>query len=512
MSEYDGPVDYVAFDEPFVTTNGVDMGNPGTKGLLTLLSLLAEYEATELSSEVAMNIDFIDDEATSFWYNALSGKSSYEVLEDDTHQLLLRRAFETQKHYSMSNELVKAPSIFSTAGDDQVNIGTREKLLLVSECHRTNHMVISEDKDLVSPIAMIYCERLALRTKHNSFRNSVNDKDYEKHMMVDSLKMRLFSPMSKAQESSNEPNPAIGKSKVLTVLKEQLPADWKPWAVPVVNLRFQQRMYPYLPRTSNGAIDPIVGLPSQLGGLGLASKRQEVDLVVNSLSENHVHLANRLIRGDKDDRLKRALPSFTRDRFARGVNFDEGVVDTLFQDLAEHLEPPPMGVSRTLERFPDELIESSSLQGIFAKRRFLNRHGYVGTREIRSLYSRSVLQERLLTVDPTRGWSQSDWPERRAAYEATLGKLKAAKDLEGTFVGGELEDFSSRESLIERILCSNFEQMKSLCFEEDLFFHRNMNPIDYQSLEIDSGRRPVEEILDSMVRLELPPVETWFKL
>jgi hypothetical protein len=371
-------------------------------------------------------------------------------------------------------------------------------------------MVISEDKDLVSPIAMIYCERLALRTPSNSFRFSVNDPDYEKHMMVDSLKMRLFSPMSKAQESSNEPNPAIGKSKVLMVLKDQLPADWKPWAIPVVNMRFQQRMYPYLPRTSNGNIDPIVGLPSQLGGLGLASTRQEIDLVVNSVSDNHIRLSNLLMEGDKDDRLKRALPSFTRDRFARGVKFDDGVVDTLFQDLAEHLEPPPLGVSRTLERFPDELIESSNLNGIFAKRRFLNRHGYVGTHEIRSLYTRSVLQERLLTADPTRGWSQCDWTQRRAAYEATLGRLIALKDQEGFFISKEPPDLSNREALAQRLIDSNFETMKSLCFEEDIFFHRDMNPIDLQNLEVQFGRKPVEEILDSMVRLELPPVGEWF--
>jgi hypothetical protein len=317
--------------------------------------------------------------------------------------------------------------------------------------------------------------------------------------------------MSKTQESSNEPNPAIGKSKVLCTLKDQLPNDWKPWACSYVDLRFKQRMYQYLPRLSNGSIDPIVNLPNVIGGLGLSSVKKEVDSAVMSLSDNHVYLANLLYRGDRDDRMKRALPSIMRDRFARGVNFDEGFVDHLFDFMSKHLEPPPVGVDKTLERFSDYDVIGRDLRGIYNKRRFLGRHGYYGSREIQQLYKRAVLQERLLTEDPSKGWEQSSWPSRRRAYERTLEDLKARKDLEGIFVGGELDDMTNRSNLAERIFLLPFGETKGLMFEEDIFFHRDMNPIDYENLEIKMDRKPVAEILDGMTRLELPVIDSWFQ-
>lgn len=508
----DCPLDYLAFDEPFITTNGVDMGNPGTKGLLTLMSLMAEFEATELCSETQMNLDFIDDEPAGFWFRKLTNNivvNSYDM-EDDTHALLYGRAFKNyDKGYNVSNVKVKPPSIFSTAGDDQVNVGTREKLSLVSMCHRTNHMKISEEKDLVSPLGLIYCERLALRTPHNSFSSSVND-TYEKHMMVDSLKMRLFSPMSKAQESSDEPNPAIGKARALSTLKTQLPADWQNFADIVVNLRFKQRMFHYLPRTKSGSIDPVVDLPHGFGGLGLCATRKEMEIASSSISDDHVSLICILLNGDEDRRIKRALPSLMKDRFARGVKFDENVVDTLFQNLVEYLEPVPKGLYETMQSARAQDATIGEAIGYDAKRRKLNQLGYVGSREIQQLYKRSLLQERLLCTDPTKGWSQSDWPRRRSVYERTLTELLKLKATEGVHLNYEEGQILVSREQVSALYGKSQRDYQKFTFIEDIFYHRDMKVIDYETLFVNHSYEPVSEILDSLTRLELPPIGEWF--
>lgn len=502
--EEDCPVDYLDFDTPFITTNGIDMGNPGTKGSLTLLALIAEQEASDLASKITNSFDFFNEEPNSFWISHANLAQTYGSHAYDTvyHRAAKEGLYEPNyREYnpkSFGQVEVKQPSVFSTAGDDQIAGGTREKLSLITESHERNHMVVSKEKDLVSPLLWIYCGRYALRTDNNRLRSHLLD-DYNSHMLVDDLMVRLFSPATKAQESSNEPNPAIGKAKVLSERNAHLPEDWHVIRDRLVNHRFKQRMHKHLPRTTNGSIDPIVELPLQFGGLGLGPV---TDSCLLSLSGFHLTLINDLLKGDIDTRLKKALQSMMKDRFARGLSFEPTVLDEAWESMTTGLKPTPSVLSTTWhqEGLPDEGYPS-----YFAKRRKLGSLKYHGTREIKELFRRSMIQSDLLIrEDVTKGWSHAEWPARRAAFERSLKTLYELRFLEGRYEHDPMDlDLNDLRDQLNKL---THEDLKALIFEEDEFFHESMTVIDDNGNE----RQPIREILEQLPTLELPSIASWF--
>jgi hypothetical protein len=502
-------------DTPFTTANGICMGDPGTKGLLTLIGLVSELEAHEdlNSKSVTSVFNEYRDPVNKYRQRDAMGRVRGVQLPEPAISTPQRRWIHEDKQSIdyVLNEYhgpKKQLRVFSTAGDDQITIGTRVKLAAMATVHQRNSMVINDEKNMVSPIAGLFCERLILKTGKTRFLSSLSG-NYESHMMVDNLKLRLFSPYSKAQESSNESNPAIGKAKVLMEQCYTLPADWSVIRDKLVTNRFQQRMYPYLPRLSNGAIDPIVQLPRSLGGLDLCVLGTQVwcDLLP-TLSEGHKLLMNLIRLSDSDDRIRRTLFSYSKDRFARGVSHDENVIDTLIHGMDEYLTPYPMGLTGTVE---SNGLDLSDCQGYFAKRQKLSHLGFVGDKELKSSYSRSVLQTKMLTESVTSSWSNAKWTQRRNAFEKSIASLLTKRETEGRSNG--IDQYSDAE-LLAWLECLNINDIKEQGFEEETFYSKSMimNRYDPETGAYLSSIKPVEEIIDSFPRLELPPVNNrgWF--
>jgi hypothetical protein len=488
------PVDYLDFSTPFRTTNGVMMGDPGTKGLLTLLCLAAEEEANMLMEG---QYDVLEDH-----YAAGEPHRSRTLEENTMSRSIDYPELWIETGFRMSTKR-KHTRIFSTAGDDQEELGSHSKLLISDECHHRNFMVTNKEKKFLSPIGGIYCERLLLRTRNNRSWHDPLNGGYEQHYMVDSIKIRLISPCNKAQEGFNEPNPAIGKSKVLSEQLRLMPRDWQQIAEVLVPNRFLQRMYKHIPRTSNGSIDQITMLPLQLGGMGLKPLAWNGFIeVFETLSEDHVFFIKKYLDGDPDSRVGKTLSSFLRDRFARGVRFDEGIIDSLFSELDKSLNPVPIGLQGTLYR---EGIDTKGVFGFLNKKRKLQAAGYVTDHDLKGAYSRTVLQTKLLTEKVDAGWVQSEWPARRNAYERSFSELRKLRVTEGR--DAPTDEPIDRLALAGELMTLSWSEFNGLGFNESLFYKPSMTALDYHyGDDVETLNTPIDSILESLVVMDLPPV------
>jgi len=509
--------DHLDFDTPFFCPNGIKMGDPGAKGTLTLMSLLANDEAQVLQDEEFENFDYLQEfgfqvkEDTNdpfmFVVSHRQGWAAHQVAYDEGQ--VPDRTFPDQRHYSKD---WKQPNLFSTAGDDQAAIATLGKLRQIAKNHVTNSMVISAEKDLISPLLLMYCERAALRTTDNRMARSFVKDDYFSHMLIDNLKLRLLSPESKAQESSNDTNPAIGKAKALTKLVKTLPPGWQQIRDRYVWTRFKQRFFAYLPRLTNGFIDPIVNLPSELGGLGLAQCADDALASVLAISEDHARTIQLLLEKDKDRRVPVILRLFSRDRFARGMRFEVDNVDELFENLNNALDTQPLGLRETAKR---NQIDLSGGLGYFAQREILTEAGFIGDKELKNLFSRSALQTKLLTEKTTNGWNSSPWDQRRKAFERSCKQLHEVRAQEGR---ASFEGPLDRMVLYEDIK-KKWDIIPNLTFNEEVFYDNSMTQTSFLFEEIADcdpatlSSRPIEQIFDSLVTLELPAINNrgWFE-
>jgi len=330
-------------------------------------------------------------------------------------------------------------------------------------------------------------------------------------MLLEHLKMRLYSPETKAQDSSNDTNPAFGKAKALTLLVKRLPPGWHGIRDRYAYTRFKQRMFAYLPRTANGQIDPIVDLPAELGGLGLSSNGAGILKVIEAISENHARCILLLLEGDTDRRIPQILSLFSRDRFARGMRFDENFVDALFEDLNENLQPKPIGLDGTAKL---NNVDFAGVHGYFAKREILTAQNFIGDKELKTLFSRSALQTKLLTEQTTKGWNHSSWKDRRIAFENSLIRLfdHRISESRAPFMGPV-----NRQVLATKVI-EALPNLSNYVFNEELFYTKEMSQISLQfedtgdSDPVEIIRQPVQEIIDSLVTMELPPIidRAWF--
>jgi hypothetical protein len=481
----------VNVDEPYLTSNGVMMGDGGTKGLLTLFSLIAEAESRSEYPTVNLISEHYDP-----W-------DSSARLQQGQHESFTRRHQMLGFDSSQWDKELRMPHLYRIAGDDQGEFGSRKKLLRTSECQRMNQMIVSEDKDFISPVALLLCERMLIRTQYNRISADVTKSPYEETYMVDSLKMRLFSPYTKAQDGFNEPNPAIGKSKVLSKQLKELPSSWKQIASHLAPNRFLSRMMRFLPRDTKGSIDPIVYLPRQFGGFGLKQPDWNGIIgVLDSLSTEHCLLIQLLIEGSSDDRIQWVLESFMKDRFARGVKFEDKPIGFVLSELNMNLDPAPLELNATARR---EHIDLGEFTGFQAKKQRLKAVGYVTDRDLSQAYSRAVTQERLLTEKPEAGWTPADWPARRAAYEESIKHLLKLRECEGR------EDlFVGRDTLTMKLLLLSQSDLEKITFNEAIFYKRYASCLRFLHEEneedVEYVTQPVHQILNALSKLDLPPI------
>jgi len=272
------------------TCRGILMGDPGSKAVLTMHNLCAEAEA-------------------------LVRFSSSDP--DLSNQALTARVDKMQRipgHWWRQ---------FACAGDDHVAIGPESYLRLITASHSRNGMAVSWPQNFVSKIGAVYCEEnLFIRDlgPREIFQGKPLWKlDYETHVHVDIIKLRLLSPCSKEHEGKDEPNPGIGKAYQLNRILNWLPDSLKPlrkW----LSWRFHDRFAAHLPRSYH------LHLQRSLGGVEAPAWHREVaDLAeeyVNQVIPEHAFLIEKVLSGESTPMDRRVLSSFATNARARGIEQD----------------------------------------------------------------------------------------------------------------------------------------------------------------------------------------------
>jgi len=226
---------------------------------------------------------------------------------------------------------------YHVGGDDHLAIGPKDYLDAITYFHLKCGSHISPGKHGQSSICVKYCEKvLDIRNIYERFdvrRINDNTKTYESSPFVDSIKVRLLSPTSKAFDVISDRNVAIGKGQSLGRTLKWLNRDHfsLKW-VRMVRNRFFERMGSLLPDRSSGVYWQLM-MPGFWGGLDLYLPDEIEDLyghlpeLTLSIMSSYLHEEPQF---DKDLSL---LQKFLSNYSYRGYRLNETDVEAMQQQL-----------------------------------------------------------------------------------------------------------------------------------------------------------------------------------
>jgi hypothetical protein len=335
-------------NESYDCVTGILMGDPGTKVVLTMFNLAAEQEAALTFFEGHIPPDV-------HWRN------------------------------------------FACAGDDHIAFGPREYLKAISQAHRDNHMVVSEDQNFRSDRLSRYCEQFIYMdgtVKPYQGRN-LNRAPYEENCFVDALKIRLLSREVKGQEARDEKNPAIGKGSALSSYIEWSAPGFRNHMVLGVSRYFHSRMYSLLE-----GVHLLRLMPCQLGGLGHCPDFRSEDWawMVSNLSKEHINAICYIkSKGDRCTEVLRCL------RIPSSRGFRRGLASTDEDDLV-CLFLLGGATTGTVARDADDVLkdigwseEQLSRTRMAYKLKLLSQRGFYSEQYIVSKFRRTSTFKKLLT-------------------------------------------------------------------------------------------------------------------
>jgi len=300
-------LDILRMDRTFISsegvsekqTRGVMMGEPLTKGVLTILNLVVE--------ELAMR-DYLQVSVTQRFYESPKWRT------------------------------------YHVGGDDHLAIGPKPYLDKITLHHLKCGSKISEGKHGTSAILVKYCEKvLEIRRIYQSFDvRKINDstEHYEACPFVDSVKVRLLSPLTKSFEVSADKNVAIGKGLSLGRTLKWLNRDhfsikW----TRMVRDRFFQRMGSLLPDRSSGMYWQLL-MPPWWGGLDLYFP-DEIGKLHKNVPELTLSIMGGIAKGDgraidEAKLLRKLLSNYSY----RGYRLNESDVSVMLTHLEEVVKNP----------------------------------------------------------------------------------------------------------------------------------------------------------------------------
>lgn len=227
---------------------------------------------------------------------------------------------------------------FVVGGDDHLAVGPMDYLQGITHAHISLGSMISEEKHAISALAVRYCEKfLEVKNFWRPFRlRDINNSTeaYEASPFVDSIKVRLLSPVSKSLEVQTDRNIAIGKAKSLGKTLRWLNVDHFPtkW-VEMVRERFLLRMKSYLPRRGTSLFYQLL-LPQGLGGLGiyLDSDLEEIGKRLLPPTEGVIRS---ILEGKPNEADIRILKGFPNNCSLRGYTIKDRVYEGLDDNVAQ---------------------------------------------------------------------------------------------------------------------------------------------------------------------------------
>jgi len=274
-------------DEVWTSSRGIFMGEPLAKIVLTVVNMAAE----EIAMRRFLNYDF--DKPIQVPWRSLS-----------------------------------------VAGDDHIARGPVPYLRLITETHKRMGNKVSKAKHGISTRHVVYCEKVlevpALLDPSPWTINGINDsvEGYQLSPFVDSVKVRLLSPVTVPRDILNEKNTAIGKAiglgNTIRWLKpEQFSTKWRA----MVRDRLFQRMGNLLPDRSSG-LYWVLQLPQELGGLG-TFLNEEIETILSRLPPPHRTLLRKMADNEAKDDVVAAFRGLCKNTSVRGYTIPETDADLI---------------------------------------------------------------------------------------------------------------------------------------------------------------------------------------
>jgi hypothetical protein len=158
---------------------------------------------------------------------------------------------------------------FHIGGDDHLAVGPLPYLKQITANHRTYGSMISLEKHRISKIMVVYTEKvLHFKGTILNMDPSTIDDHIDQSIFVDSMKIRLLSPFTKALDTVNDRNVAIGKLKGIARSIQYLKdSGLKRKILDRALYRFRD----FIKGPHHRTIRAVESLPVELGGLGIAA-------------------------------------------------------------------------------------------------------------------------------------------------------------------------------------------------------------------------------------------------
>jgi hypothetical protein len=337
------------------TKRGLLMGDPGTKAGLTLLMLLSEEEAYR--RYVRGNFDLND----------------------------------------FSNLLQKVPQfdwrLFRCAGDDHAAYGPIEWIKSIQDCIIANGQRLNKDASFISKKCLFFAEELILLT--DGYRDSplpLWDRPYSETVHVDSMKIRLVSPMTKITEIMDDKNPAIGK--LLYFVKK---FEWFPKSLRLLRdltlQRVRQRFRSYIDWDC-----PMTYLPASLGGLGFPDTEGVLERSIMDLPPIILSALQSALSPDCPPEIRRCLALYRTNSTFRGISIN----DLIANQIRNFFDMSPEKLSENEVRLRLEIPEDKwSIMRSRDKEALAAKAGFVSVHTALEAISRPTYFKEVLTGETT---------------------------------------------------------------------------------------------------------------
>jgi hypothetical protein len=158
---------------------------------------------------------------------------------------------------------------YHVGGDDHIAVGPIGYLKQITANHRLCGSMISPEKHRISKIMVVYTEKvLHFKGTILNMDPTTIDDNINQSIFVDSMKIRLLSPFTKAMDNVNDRNVAVGKVKgIARSLQYLKDSSMKRLILDRALYRFRD----FILGPHHRTIRAIESLPVELGGLGIAS-------------------------------------------------------------------------------------------------------------------------------------------------------------------------------------------------------------------------------------------------
>jgi len=442
--------------KPVATNRGCLMARPGTKGVLMLLSLIAEEEALM-----------------------------------ETH---LGRPVESKdfKVHPNTQDLKTPWRCFTAAGDDHAAIGLKKYLSKIGTNHEKNRMVISKEKHGISRRLAKFTEEWFVKLDRTTYTGK--PKSYEDDPFVDTVKMRLVGPETKPSQGSGSVNPAIGKGPMLFKRMAWAPESHRTFFNTVGRARFFARNRHYLPKGELGNYDRKVELPSELGGLSLGPpsnwKQWNVSDVLKSVSDEHAFGIRHAIENESST-IRPILSRFSADRFARGTPLSSLEGESKFSI-------PDFIPTYSTEQIRTNFLENGyihELSGIRQVYKHAHKNGFMTEADLNNLIKRSEIQIYLMTNTPKNEFAPAPWQDRYITMDNCIREERIQLGLQG-----KPDDRTVVEAYLKKF--RHINQFRKEFHKEARWYQLDEVCI----ITPDGGMLDLKESLSFMlVSLDLPP-------